>query len=461
MKVCALALIAICLAVPAVAQQSATNDERIVVYGALPDSNIELSTNKIPGTVQSIDSAQVNADHGATVLNSLSTQAGGISLSDSQGNSLSEDLRFHGFTASPLQGTPQGIAVYQDGVRLNEAFGDTVNWDAIPSTAISHLDVWSNNPVFGRNAIGGAINLVMKNGFTWQGEEASAQAGSYGHGMATFELGRAGENVGFYTAIEGVSDGGWRLHSASNIGRLYADLAWRSGQSEVHLVASGAQSKLGAVGPTPIQLIKRNSASVYTNPQATNNMIGGLSLHGKSRIGANWEMQGLMYVRALRQRHRDGNIADFGSCDEAGAFGGFLCLQEDEAGTPDGTAADDFVLADQSGAPIPFDPAANYGTADRTATDTTTLGAALQLTSNQSLWGLNNYLGLGGSADHSAIAFRSRSILGNVSPALVVRTQWRNSGIGRCGPYAGRNRLCPGQSGGFGGQLWFVHFGCA
>ncbi len=419
--VCASALIATGVAMPAIARQSAPTDEQITVYGELPSSDVELSADKIPTVIQSVNGAQVNADHGATVLDVLSTQIGGVSLTDTQGNGMSEDLRFHGFTASPLQGTPQGIAVYQNGVRLNEAFGDTLNWDAIPSTAIARLDVWSSNPVFGRNAIGGAINLVMKNGFTWQGEEASAQAGSYGHGMTTFELGRAGANIGFYAAVEGVTDGGWRLHSASNIGRFYADLAWRTGQSEAHLVASGAQSKLGAVGPTPIQLIKRNSASVYTNPQTTNNMIGGLSLHGKSRIGAAWEVQGLAYVRALRQRHRDGNISDFGQCDEAGAFDGFLCLREDESGASDGAAADDFVLVNQSGAPIPFDPAAIYGTMDRTATDTTTLGATLQLTSNQSLWGLNNYLSLGGSVDHSAIAFRSRSILGSVSPSLVVR----------------------------------------
>ncbi len=31
-----------------------------------------------------------------------------------------------------MLGTPQGLAVYQNGVRINEVFGDTVNWDLIP-----------------------------------------------------------------------------------------------------------------------------------------------------------------------------------------------------------------------------------------------------------------------------------------------------------------------------------------
>ena len=72
----------------------------------------------------------------------------GMSLSDTQGNNMFQDVRYRGFEASPLQGSPEGLAVYQNGVRLNEAFGDTVNWDAIPETAVARMDVWSNNPIF-------------------------------------------------------------------------------------------------------------------------------------------------------------------------------------------------------------------------------------------------------------------------------------------------------------------------
>ena len=87
-----------------------------------------------------------------------------------------QELSYRGFAASPLQGTPQGLAVYMSGIRLNEAFGDTVNWDLIPTNAIDRADVWTNNPVFGLNALGGAINLQMKNGFTFRlrGRDAAA-----------------------------------------------------------------------------------------------------------------------------------------------------------------------------------------------------------------------------------------------------------------------------------------------
>jgi iron complex outermembrane recepter protein len=67
-----------------------------------------------------------------------------------------------------VQGTPQGIAIYQNGVRVNESWGDIVNWDFIPEKAIDKVSLFPSNPVFGLNAIGGALSIQMKNGFTYQ-----------------------------------------------------------------------------------------------------------------------------------------------------------------------------------------------------------------------------------------------------------------------------------------------------
>jgi hypothetical protein len=56
-------------------------------------------------------------------------------INDVTGNPFQPDMQYRGFTASPVLGTPQGLAGYQNGVRTNEAFGDTVNWDLIPEFA--------------------------------------------------------------------------------------------------------------------------------------------------------------------------------------------------------------------------------------------------------------------------------------------------------------------------------------
>ncbi|HVW74876.1 MAG TPA: TonB-dependent receptor [Rhizomicrobium sp.] len=428
-------LAAILAAAPAMAQQMAANTaEHVVVYGTLPDSDIGQDASKVPGELQSFSAAQLGAQHGATVLEALGNQTAGVSLSDSQGNTLFQDLRFHGFEASPLQGVAQGVAVYQNGVRLNEAFGDTVNWDAISQTAIERMDVWSSNPVFGLNALGGAVNLVMKNGFTWQGTELSGQGGTYGHGMGTAQVGFEHGNMSFYAATEGMTDSGWRLHSPSGLARLYTDAGWRLGASEVHFVATAALSDLGVVGPTPIELLRQSSTAVYTRPQTTHNLIGSLALNDKTRLSDSWQVEASAYVRALRQRHVDGNDGNFESCSSKSSYGGDLCLQDDAFGTPAGgkTVAfrNQFVIMNAAGQVFPFDKAITYGTIDRTFTDTATQGGTIQATGNQPLFGLTNYLTAGASIDHSTIGFRSGSTLGREFPNLDVAVDGTVPGAG-------------------------------
>ena len=423
------------LTAPALAQISAA--EHIVVFGTLPGSDIGLSAEKVPGALQNLGTEQINAQHGGSLLSALGTRTAGVSLSDVQGNGLFQNLRFHGFDASPLQGTPQGLAVYQNGVRLNEAFGDTVNWDAIPQTAIDRAEVWSSNPVFGLNALGGAVNLAMKNGFTWQGAEASLQGGSYGRGMATAQWGLSDGAFSFYGAAEGVTDEGWRFHSQSNVARLYADAGWRFGTSEIHLAASGAATSLGVVGPTPAQLIQRGSKSVYTFPQTTRNTIGSLALNGKTRLDENWQIEGSAYIRSLQQRHVDGNDAEFERCSNSSSFVGRLCLEDDGFPRPvpfTGAAAlnfrNQFAILDQNNTSIAFTPGAIYGSVDRTFTDSSGRGVTLQVTGNAPLFGLTNYVTAGFSVDGSSIGFRSTSTLARTFPSFEVAVDPALTGSG-------------------------------
>lgn len=426
------------LASPAFAQQiAASGTEHVVVYGALPDSDIQQDAAKVAGQLQSLTSDEITAQHGGTLLDSLGAHAAGVTLNDVQGNRAFQDLRFHGFQASPLQGTPQGLAVYQNGMRLNEAFGDTVNWDAIPQIAIAHADLWSANPVFGLNALGGAVGLAMKNGFAFQGADASLQGGSYGHGQAGAEWGVNDGGFSFYGAVEGLTDQGWRFHSQSNLGRLYADAGWRFGDSEIHLVASGAATSLGVVGPTPIELTRRDPRAVYTYPQTTRNTLGSVALTGKTRLDQDWQLEGSAYIRGLKQKHVDGNDADFERCSASSSFAGQLCLEDDAFTRPvpfTGATAlnfrNQFVILNQSGNPIPFTAGTIYGTVDRTFTDSMTKGATVQLTGRPSLLGLRNYLTAGVSFDGSGIGFRSTSTLGRIFPDLDVAVDPALAGSG-------------------------------
>src|SRR6059058_3821678 len=168
---------------PAPAANPATAQElpQVVVIANAPLSGLGLPANEIPANVQTVDSGQMQRQQSLDLADYLNAGFSGVSASGSAANPFQMDVNYHGFTASPLLGTPQGLSVYQDGVRVNEPFGDIVNWDLIPMLAIESLSLApGSNPLFGLNTLGGALVLQTKSGLTSAGTEASLSGGSFG-----------------------------------------------------------------------------------------------------------------------------------------------------------------------------------------------------------------------------------------------------------------------------------------
>jgi iron complex outermembrane receptor protein len=137
-----------------------------------------IDRDKVSANTQTLLPADLDHARSSSVAESLLQQVPSVSITDTAVNPFQPNVQYRGFTASPTVGTPQGLAVYQDGVRVNEVFGDTVNWDFIPEYAVNRMDLVPNNPVYGLNALGGALSIQMKNGFLYQGAEAELRGGS-------------------------------------------------------------------------------------------------------------------------------------------------------------------------------------------------------------------------------------------------------------------------------------------
>src|SRR5271163_5139221 len=143
-------------------------------------SGTGIDVTKVPAAVTIIDSKEIEREESPNIVKSLAQQTPSVDVQDIAGNPFQPDVLFRSFDASPVSGTPQGLAVYQNGVRINEAFGDTVNWDLIPTAAIQSVTLVTNNPAFGLNALGGAIDVKMKDGFNYHGAEIDIMGGSFG-----------------------------------------------------------------------------------------------------------------------------------------------------------------------------------------------------------------------------------------------------------------------------------------
>jgi len=175
---------------------------------AVPLDPALIEIDKVPANVRTLGPADFEHEKAPDLLDAISRRLPGIALGDQTGNEFQRDLNYRGFVASPVIGTPQGLAVYQNGVRVNEVFGDVVNWDFIPETAINRMTMMPSNPVYGLNALGGALAIDMKNGFTYRGTDAELRGGSFGRRGVTVQTGGQAGNLSAYLTADAINDNG-------------------------------------------------------------------------------------------------------------------------------------------------------------------------------------------------------------------------------------------------------------
>jgi iron complex outermembrane receptor protein len=405
------ALLLSCAVLPGVASAQETL-QTIEVVGVSPVPGGGIDREKVPANVQTIDASDLDHAKTPSLLDGMVQSLPGVSLSDQSGNAFQRSLDYRGFTASPVPGTVQGLAVYQNGTRINEAFGDVVNWDLIPEMAIARMTLMPNNPLFGLNAIGGAMSIDMKNGFNYHGTEAELRGGSYGRVSAGAQSGYEKDNFSAYVAADTTYDRGWRdFSSSSQIRRMYVDLGARGDQTEFHVSFTGADNKLGAVVATPIEMLNQRWSSVYTWPQTTHLQLAMLQANAKWTPTDTLTLQGNAYLRSYRASHLDGNGSDAQPCDPAidPALGGQLCIGD--GGTPINRNMAVINTLEANSA---------LGQIDRNSTKSTSYGGSLQATSTSQLAGHDNHFVVGTSVDHGRSQFQANSELGTIDQNFFV-----------------------------------------
>jgi iron complex outermembrane receptor protein len=367
-----------------------------------------IERDKVPANVQTLSASDFDHATAPDLLDAISRRLPGVALGDQTGNEFQRDINYRGFTASPVLGTPQGLAVYQNGVRVNEVFGDVVNWDFIPETAINRMTLMPSNPVYGLNALGGALAIDMKNGFTYQGADIELRGGSFGRRAGMVQAGRREGNLSAYLTADAINDSGWRDYSPSQLRRIYADLGARGDKTEFHVTFTGASNNFGAAAATPIELLNRNWANVYTVPQTTQNQLAFLTASASWNPISTVSLLENFYYRGFWQRHADGNgtAAQNSGCPDPN----FLCFPDLNGNLTN--------LTGLNGLPVPAAGVlANsvLGEIDRTSTAANSFGGSVQAATTAKLFGQNNRFVIGASLDKGRAQFNTTSELGTIN----------------------------------------------
>jgi len=398
----------------------------VSVVASTPLPGVGLTRDEFAGPIQSGTAAKIDRSNATDVSGYLQRFIGSVYVNDIQNNPFQPDLNYRGYTASPLLGTPQGVSVYMDGIRLNQPFGDVVSWDLIPRAAISSFTLMpGSNPMFGLNTLGGALSIQTKDGIHNPGTSVQTYYGSHARWATEFEQGGSKDN-GFNWYLTGnyFRENGWREDSPSRVTQLFDKLGWQDAGTSVTLTSAYADTNLNGNGLQEQRFLARKYASVYTKPDITKNKALLLNLSAKHSISDSVQLVGNAYYRHIETSTLNGDINEgalTGDVYQPSAVERSALMAAGFTGVPaSGENA--------SNAPFPFwrcianallnadlDDKCN-GLLNRTALRQNNFGMSGQLSWNADLMGARSLLTAGTAYDSSSTHFAQETQFGYLNP---------------------------------------------
>ncbi|MDD1609091.1 MAG: TonB-dependent receptor plug domain-containing protein, partial [Methylococcaceae bacterium] len=385
----------------AVAKDEPLDLGTIDVVGVSPLSGSEIDTGKIPTTIQRVDSDQLQKAQSISLSEYMNRYLSGVSTNEAQNNPLQPDIYYRGFVASPLLGMPQGLSTYVNGVRFNEPFGDTVNWDLIPQNAIDTMALYSgSNPVYGLNSLGGAISVKTKTGFSAPKHQIEVYGGSWDRHSEDLTSGWNNGTWGYFVDLNHFEENGWRNYSPTKAERALGTLSWRGDKGSLDLTLAANSNNMNGNGAAPIQLSQQDYDAVFTHPDTTTTSMFFSQLQGSYDVTDKIEVSGNAYFRQNRMKSFNGDGSDYDNCTFDDAL---LCDAHDQ------------IVIDTNGHDIEATNAVESATNNFTQTNMRSRGGTLQTVFANDLFKHENNLTVGVNYDYATVSFDSDSELGSLT----------------------------------------------
>jgi outer membrane receptor protein involved in Fe transport len=382
---------------------------KIEVISTTPLAGVGLPIEKIPSNVQTVKGEKLEEQKSLSIADYMNNNLLGVSVNETQNNPYQPDILFRGFSASPLLGTPQGLSVFQDGVRVNEPFGDAVNWDLIPVNAIAGINlIPGSNPVFGLNTLGGSLSVVTKNGRTHQGGAIETSFGSWGRKTGAAEYGgvSADGSIDYFISGNYFDEDGWRDYSPTEVKQLFGKVGWQNETSRLELSYTGADNNMIGNGLIQKELVEEfGRETINTKPDQTENTLSFFNLNGSHWFNDDVQFTANTYYRDSKRKTLNGDINDDFNSD--GTYDALIAADDLATVLADCSLAGDAELACS-------------GALNRSKTDQKGYGFNAQLAFNQPLMQKQNQLIVGFGYDYSRIKFDQSTEMGLVNASRGV-----------------------------------------
>jgi len=281
--------------------------KRFYEIGPLP--GLGLTKEQIPGNVQSITAKEIKDSHSLSITDLMNKKLQSVTVNDYQGNPFQMDVQYRGFTAGPQIGTSQGLSVFFDGIRVNEPFGDVVNWDMIPMNALAGVDVFpGSNPIFGLNTLGGAFSMKTKDGFNNAGVDAEVLTGSFGRKQLQAEGGWNNGTIGIFGAGNFFLEDGWRENSPSKVNQFFGKASYRGDKLDLNLSTLIVGTDLVGNGLLPSEMYAQDRNASFTSEDTTKNRLQQFQLSGSYFVSDNFSVTAQVYRRDSKRRQTGADV---------------------------------------------------------------------------------------------------------------------------------------------------------
>ncbi len=373
--------------------------------------------SRIPANARTLTAGDISRQNPTNLADLLNSNLGSASVSDGTGNSYQNDINYRGFQATSLLGAPVGLAVYFDGVRVNEPFGSILNWDLIPMNAVAKVQVQpGSNPIFGLNALGGALVVNTRTGQDSPGVAISGLGGSYGRWAASLEAGGAdaATHTDYFLAGNYDRQDGFRDYSASQVTQLFGKLRWHGpgDKTLVELSGAWADTALNGTQALPLDMLS-NPKSAYTWPDAIDNHMRLVNLKASHALDDANQLSAQVYYRQSNAQSLNSNAGlDDGCFNDDGspavaASGAYKCGNM----APGGTAVNSVTGANALALGYGRWTSSINSSLVTSTTRQDTVGASAQWANSASLAGHRNAFVFGGAFDQSDIDYRQDTYL--------------------------------------------------
>jgi iron complex outermembrane receptor protein len=275
-------LLFVLLICPAVTNSQDTLPPVVVQSTRLKD--VEEPITKVPEKAIVITADDIKALGAKTIQEAFQYQTGMV-IYDQVGNDFQSTVDMRGFNGQPVTTT----VVIVDGVRINEPDFNTINFDLIPIEDIERIEILPGTAtVFGRNALGGVINITTKRGRT-EGPHFGVNLGGGSFGRQKYGFSADGllpfGNLDYYFGVTRELTDGFRDASGGRITRLAGKLGYRPGENtDVTLSYTHVLDHLKQAGALPLSLLHVDREANFTPGDFTDSNLNLVALNVRQKL---------------------------------------------------------------------------------------------------------------------------------------------------------------------------------